>query len=153
MRGLGLLVLRVAIGVVSVMDGLPKLVPIWGNGPAQALLESAGVASAYPATVGTGIAEVVGGGLLIAGAYTPWVAVLLAVTTGITTWVLHLPSGVVNWTSELGVGRGVEFEFLRISTLLCLMMTGPGALSYDTRRTRERARSKSQKAEAKKKKP
>ena len=53
MRGLGLLVLRVAIGVVSVMDGLPKLVPIWGNGPAQALLESAGVASAYPATVGT----------------------------------------------------------------------------------------------------
>ena len=152
MRGLGLLVLRVAIGIVSVTHGLPKLVPVWGTGPAQAaaLLETAGVAAAYPATVGTGIAEVIGGGLLMVGAYTPWVAVVLAVTTAATSWALHLP-GFVNWTFELGVGRGIEFEFLRMSTFLCLMLAGPGALSYDARRVRERARRRSQKVEAKRK--
>ena len=43
MRGLGLLVLRFAIGIVFVVHGLPKLVPVWETGPAQAsaLLEAA----------------------------------------------------------------------------------------------------------------
>ena len=154
MRGLGLLVLRFAIGSVFVAHGLPKLVPVWETGPAQAsaLLEAAGVSSAYPVTVGMGIVEVVAGTLLVVGAYTSWVAVLLTVTTAATGWILSVPHGFLNWTSQSGGGHHVELEFLQVAALVCLMLTGPGALSYDTRRTRERAWRKSQKAEAKSKK-
>jgi len=39
-----------------------------------------------------------------------------------------------------------------VATLVCLMLTGPGVLSYDTRRARMRASKKSRKAEAKRSK-
>ncbi len=154
MRGLGLLVLRFAIGIVFVVHGLPKLVPVWETGPAQAsaLLEAAGVASAYPVTVGTGIVEVVAGSLLILGAYTSWVSVLLTATIALTSWVVNVPNGFLHWTSGSGVGHHAEFEFLQVAALVCLMLTGPGVLSYDTRRARVRASKKSQKAEAKRRK-
>lgn len=154
MRGLGLLVLRFAIGIVFVAHGLPKLVPVWETGPVQAsaLLEVAGVSSAYPVTVGTGIVEVVAGTLLMVGAYTSWVAVLLTVTTAVTSWILNAPNGFLNWTSEAGISHHVEFEFLQVAVLVCLMLTGPGVLSYDRRRARARASRKTQKAEAKRKK-
>ena len=154
MRGLGLLVLRFAVSIVFVAHGLPKLVPIWESGPAQAaaLLAAAGVSSSYPVAVGTGIVEVFAGALLMVGAYTPWVAVLLTVTTIASSWILHLSNGFfLNWSLEPSVGHGVEFEFLQVSTLVCLMLTGPGVLSYDTRRARERESRKAQKAEAKRK--
>jgi uncharacterized membrane protein YphA (DoxX/SURF4 family) len=154
MRGLGLLVLRFAIGIVFVIHGLPRLVPVWETGPVQAsaLLEAAGVSSAYPVSVATGIVEVVAGFLLILGAYTSWVSVLLTATTALTSWVLNVPNGFLNWTSGSGVADHVEFEFLQVATLVCLMLTGPGVLSYDTRRARMRASKKSQKAEAKRSK-
>ncbi len=153
MRGLGLLVLRFAIGIVFVAHGLPKLVPVWETGPAQAsaLLEAAGVSYAYPVTVGTGIVEVVAGSLLILGAYTSWASVLLTATTAVTSLILNMPNGFLNWTSGSGIGHHVEFEFLQVTALVCLMLTGPGVLSYDGRRARERVWRKTQKAEAKRK--
>ena len=143
MRGLGLLVLRFANGSLFVAHGLPKLIPIWGTGPDQAAaqLEAAGVASAYPVTVATGIVEVLAGTLLIAGAYTAWVSVLLAVTTAATLWIVRTPDGLL--------GHPAELEFLQVSGLVCLMLAGPGVLSYDARRTRERELRKAQRAEAK----
>jgi len=142
MRGLGPLILRLAVGVVFFAHGLPKLVPVWGHSPRQAamLLELAGVASAYPLSVGLGIVELLAGLLLIAGAFTVWVTLLLGTTTAVMAWVLHVSNGFyLNWPLEPSVGHGYEFDLLLVSGLACLMLTGPGLLSYDARRAKERA--------------
>ena len=147
MRGLGLLILRLALGIVFIAHGLPKLLPVWGGRPADtaALLEASGVSAAYPVAVGTGLAEVLAGTLLVIGAYTVVAAMLLSVTTATTSWLFHLSHGFfLNWSLEAGVGHGYEFDVLRLSALVCVMLAGPGALAYDARRAREKGPSKRQ---------
>ena len=141
MHGLGLLTLRLTISAVFVAHGLPKLVAVWGGSPAHAgtLLEAAGVAAAYPVAVGTGLVEVLAGGLLAAGAYTLLAAALLTATIAATSWLLHLFNGFfLNWSLESGVEHGYEFDLVRLGVLVCLILAGPGTLAYDTRRTRAR---------------
>ena len=141
MRGLGLLILRLAVGVMFIAHGLPKLVPVWGGRPADtaALLEASGVSAAYPVAVSIGVVEVLAGVLLVAGAYTVVVALLLTATTVATSWMFHLSNGsFLNWSLEAGVEHGYEFDFLRLSALVCVMLSGPGALAYDARSARER---------------
>lgn len=141
MRGLGLLTLRLTIGAVFVAHGLPKLVPVWGRSPADAaaLLEATGVAAAYPVAVGTGLVEVLAGGLLAVGAYTSLAAALLTATTAAMSWVLHVSNGFfLNWSLETEVGHGYEFDLVRLSVLVCLIFTGPGMLAYDMGRTEAR---------------
>ena len=141
MRGLGLLILRLVVGIVFIAHGLPKLLPVWGGGPADtaALLEASGVSAAYPVAVGTGLAEVLAGALLVAGAYTLVVGFLLAATTAATSSVVHLSNGFfLNWSLEAGVGHGYEFDFLRLGALVCMILSGPGALAYDTHRASEK---------------
>ena len=147
MRGLGLLILRLSLGVVFIAHGLPKLLPVWGSRPADmaALLEASGISAAYPVAVGTGLAEVLAGTLLVAGAYTVMAAVLLAVTTAAMSWMFHLSNGFfLNWSLEAGVGHGYEFDVLRLSALVCVMLSGPGALTFDARRAREKESSRKQ---------
>jgi putative oxidoreductase len=141
MRGLGLLILRFAVATVFIAHGLPKVVPVWGGSPAAyaILLETEGLGSAYLVAVATGIVEVLGGVLLMAGGYTVWTSIVLAVTTATVTWALYLPHGFfLNWSLEPGVGHGYEFDLLRVSTLICLMLTGSGSLSFDGYRAREK---------------
>ncbi len=148
MRGLGLLTLRVTVGVVYITHGLQKLFPIWDGSPqlTAAVLETAGVGSAYLVTVGSGLAEVVGGGLLIAGAYTMWTGLLVGSSTVAIGSLLYYPNGFfLNWSLASGVAHGAEFDVLRLSALVCLMLAGPGALSFDARRARERERKRVQK--------
>ena len=139
MRGLGPLILRLALGALFIAHGLPKLVPVWGLRPAdtEALLQAAGVTAAYSVTVGIGLAELLAGALLVVGAYTPLATLLLSATTTASSWVLHLSNGFfLNWLLETGVGHGYEFDFLRLAALVCLMISGPGALAVDTHRSR-----------------
>ena len=139
MQGLGLLVLRLVLGLTFVAHGLPKLVSVWGTSPRETavLLETAGVTPAYPITVGSGLVELLGGFLLIVGGYTFWVSVLLVATTSVTAWTLHLPHGFfINWTMTPGQGHGVEQAFVVVGALVALMLCGPGAISADRRRAR-----------------
>ena len=137
MPGLGLLTLRLTVGLGFVAHGLPKLIPVWGGNPraAAATLESAGVGWSYLVAVGTGLAETLGGLLLLAGAYTPWVSLVLAAPTVAIGAVRYLPHGYfLNWSLDPDSDHGYEFHLLRVATLVCLMLAGPGRLSYDARR-------------------
>ena len=145
MRGLGLVILRLSVGVVFIAHGLPKLVPVWGRSPAEAaaILDMAGVASGPWVAAGTGLTELLAGALVVAGAYTVWASFLLALTTAAGVWLLNVSNGFfLNWSLEPGIGHGYEFGFLQLSALACLALAGPGAWSYDARRTRERERRK-----------
>ena len=137
MLGLGLLTLRLIVGFGFIAHGLPKLVPVWGGSPSgtAVVLASASIGWPYLVTVGTGLAETLGGLLLVAGAYTPWAALVLAAPTAAIGAVLYLPHGYfLNWSLDPETNHGYEFHLLRIATLVCLMMAGPGTIAYDTRR-------------------
>ena len=134
MRGLGLLVLRCIVGVGFVAHGLPKLIPVWGGGPRETavLLEKAGVSWTFLVTIGTGLVETLSGVLLLAGAFVVWASLVLAATTAATALVLYLPHGFfLNWSLDSAVPHGYEFHLLRFGALVCLMLAGPGGLSYD----------------------
>lgn len=153
MHGLGLLVLRMVVSVVFVSHGIRKLLPLWGGSPREvsALYESVGLIPAYPLTVGTGIVEVLGGMLLVAGAYTTWITILLAATTVATGWKLHLPNGFfLSWSLEPGLGHGYEYDLVLVASLTCLLLAGAGAFSIDGRLARNLERKEFGRARARK---
>ena len=139
MQGFGLLSLRLVVGLTFIAHGLPKLFAVWGTGPraTAALFDSVGLTPAYPLAIGTGIVEVLAGALLVAGAYTVWVTLLLIATTATIAWKSHAPHGFfLNWSLEPGVGHGYEFALVLVSALVCLMLMGPSLFSIDRRRVR-----------------
>lgn len=136
----GPLILRLALGAVFVAHGLPKLLPIWGQDPAQAtaLFAALGLHPAPALARLVGGAEVLGGVALIAGAFSFWVSLVLIVDMAVAIWRAHYASGFfINWALTPGVGHGYEFHLILIAALASLMLTGPGAFSVDHRRHRE----------------
>lgn len=137
MQGWGLTALRLAVGLVFVGHGLPKLLPIWGGSPAETAIvfESVGLRPGFPLALLAGVVEVVGGAAIVAGLFTRWVAVPLLADMTVAVWKVHFPHGFfLNWTLAPGVGHGYEYHLVLIAALVCLMLAGPGALSIDARR-------------------
>lgn len=133
-------VLRLALGVVFVAHGAQKLFGLGGGGGptgTAAFFAQLGLTPAYPLALLVGIIELAGGALLIAGAFTLIVSIVLAVTMIVAVWKVHLANGFfLNWTIAPGVGHGFEFNLVLLAGLVSLMFTGPGALSIDGRRVR-----------------
>jgi putative oxidoreductase len=120
LKPLGLLVLRVALGAAFVFHGYPKLL-----NPAHALraFPSYGFPS-YFAYV-SGLLEVFGGGLLIAGLFTRGAALLLAIEVGLVLGRTVLPSvGIYNFARY-------EMPLLLGAMSLALVTTGAGLISFD----------------------
>jgi len=131
MRPYGPAALRLCVGAVFLAHGLQKLFGLWGGqglGGTTAMLGAWGLNPAYPLAVAVGIAELGGGALLIIGGLTRWVALALLVEVGVAVWKVNYLNGFF-LTSANGVG--VEYRLLLIGALLCLSLTGPGALSID----------------------
>ena len=139
MRDWGPLVLRVALGAIFVAHGLPKLLPIWGGGPTAtaAYFSFLGLPVPHLLAVFVGVVEVGGGALLVLGFHTFWVALTLVVHQAVAVWKVHLAHGFfLNWSLTPGLGHGYEFSLLIVAGLVCLMLSGAGALSIDARRRR-----------------
>ena len=130
-------VLRVAIGAVFVGSGLQKLLGISGGtgvGGTAALFQALQLRPAYPLAVFITGLELVGGALLIVGALTSWIAVLLIAEMVVAIVKVHLAHGFfINWTQRPGVGHGYEFNLVLVAALICLILEGPGALALETR--------------------
>jgi putative oxidoreductase len=136
----GPLILRLAIGAVFVGSGLQKLLGIWGGtgiSGTTALFRAVHIVPAYPLALFVTWLELVGGSLLILGAFTVWVATPLAVEMVVAIWKVHFAHGFfLNWTLRPGVGHGYEFNLVLIAGLVCLIFAGPGALSVEDWRAR-----------------
>ena len=112
-----------------------------GGSPADTavLFNAVGLEPAYPLAIVTGIVEVFGGVFLIAGGYTVWITIVLTVTTLAIGWKLHLPNGFfLNWSLNPAAGEGYEYDLVLVGTFLCLLLSGPGAFSIDSRRAKVR---------------
>lgn len=130
---LGLLVLRVAVGALALAHGLQKLFGLWG-GPGLDGFEMYLVDSGYQqakllATAGA-IGEVVAGGFLILGLFTPLAAAgLLAVL--INAWcVRQAAEPGLQWFAP----DGPELELLLVAMLVAIILAGPGRISVEGRR-------------------
>lgn len=117
---LGLLILRVAVGVIFLTHGYPKLTR------SAAGMQSMFVQHGLPAQLVyvAGVLETFGGVLLIAGLFARPAALLLAIEMGVAIVKVHS-------------GRGImalhEYEFPLVLGTACLALAtvGPGVLSGD----------------------
>lgn len=140
MQAYGPTVLRLAVGAVFVAHGAQKLFGVWGGGGpggTAAFFGQIGLAPAYPLALLVGVVEVMGGLMLIIGAFTLFAALALTITMGVAVWKVHLRHGFfLNWGLTPDQGHGYEFNLTLIAALVALMLTGAGAFSIDHGRAR-----------------
>ena len=116
--------LRISTALIFMLHGTQKLfgfpAPMQGGGPP--LLSLFGIG---------GVLEVVGGFLILIGAFTRPVAFLLAGEMAVAYWMFHAPR------SLYPLLNGGDAPILYCFVFLLFVFTGPGALSVDdARRTR-----------------
>lgn len=137
MQPFGSTVLRLSLAAVFLVHGIEKLFGLWGGGLTATadFITSIGLGPAYPLAIASAAAELAAGILLVAGAYTLWVALLL--TVGRIAVFYNFLATSTSLTRATSVGRNeFELSILLIGALIALMLTGPGALSIDERRAR-----------------
>jgi putative oxidoreductase len=125
--GIGLLILRLVVGLSLAAHGAQKLFGWFGGyglaGTGQ-FLEQLGFRSGRVAAGLAGIAEVGGGLFLAAGFLTPAAAAAVAVML-VAAVSVHIKNGF------FAQGGGYEYTLVLSGAALALAFTGPGALSLD----------------------
>lgn len=122
----GLLVLRVAVGLVFAVHGAQKLL-LFGIGGTAGFLGSLGIPLPEVAAIAVILVELVGGLALLIGLGTRYVAALLAVNMAVALFTVHLPNGF------FVDGGGVEFVLVLLVAALFFALHGGGALAVDRR--------------------
>jgi putative oxidoreductase len=120
LQPLGLAVLRVALAVIFIYHGYPKLVR------ADAMMRQFFIQHGFPGYfVGlSGILECVGGGLLLLGLFTRPAALLLAAEMLIAIWKVKIVHGVF-------AVNEYQFELALAAACVALATVGAGSLSMD----------------------
>lgn len=124
----GLLLLRIALGVVFVMHGWQKLAVYGISGVAGGFGQMGFPLPTVNAVLITTV-ELVGGVMLLAGAGTRIVAALLAFAMLVATVVAHGTGGFF-------LPTGYEFALTLMLVSLALTQTGAGRYSVDARLSR-----------------
>ncbi|WP_124727664.1 DoxX family protein [Staphylospora marina] len=120
---LGLLLIRLVIGLTFVGHGLQKLFGWFGGGGLKgtgAWLESLGIRPGTGMALLAGLAETVGGLLFAAGSFL-WVsAVLLSAVMLVAIKTVHAKNGY--WITS----GGMEYNVVLIAAVAGIAMVGPG---------------------------
>jgi putative oxidoreductase len=129
MIGVGLLVLRLVLGVIFIGHGAQKLFGSFG-GPRISgftkMLEQMGVKPAKPMAILAALAEFVGGILVMLGFLTPLAALALIGVMIVAVLTVHLKNGFFN------TNGGYEFNLALAGMALTLLIVGAGAYSLDS---------------------
>ena len=124
--GMGLLILRIAVGFVFAMHGFGKLLgpPFVGQGmdATAGFFGQLGIPLPTVAAWGVALAESLGGIAIMLGALVPLVALVLSVDMAVAILLLMARLG----KSPIG---GVELELVLLAGSLCLFFAGPGLMS------------------------
>jgi putative oxidoreductase len=125
---LGLLILRLVIGLTIAAHGAQKLFGWWGGPGMTGWTQSVGKLRIRPAKPWAWVAALseFGGGLLLAlGFLSPLGSLAIAGAMLVAIATVHLPRGF--WVSK----GGYEFNLALIAAVAALALTGPGAYSLD----------------------
>jgi putative oxidoreductase len=125
---LGLLVLRLVVGLTMAAHGAQKAFGVWkGPGPAgwTAVMVRMGFRPAGLWAIVSAAAELLGGLLFAAGIFTPFAAMALAGQSAVIILKAHWSRGF--W----GRDGGFEFPLSLVAGVVAIVGTGAGALSLD----------------------
>jgi putative oxidoreductase len=128
MEDIALLVLRLVLGGVFVAHGAQKLFGSFGGPGIEGTAgfhEQLGIKPAKPMAILAGLAEFVGGILVIAGFLTPLAALALSVVMIVAIVKVHLENGF------FAASGGYEFNLVLIAVAAALLLAGSGAYSID----------------------
>jgi len=118
-QSLGLLALRLVVGLAFILHGLPKIQnPMhWMGDKVSPILQLAAA-----------VVEFGGGIALLVGFLTPFVAALIAIDMIFALALVHLPKGdkFVN-----PAGGNFELPLVYLVLMIALIATGPGRFSLD----------------------
>lgn len=118
---IGLLILRVVIGIIFIYHGFPKLL--------NSSKMSAGMRMSATAIFILGLAEVIGGVGSILGLYTQIAAIVLSI---VMAGAIYMK--IVKWKvpfSKTGI-MGWEFDLMILAGALALLFLGAGNISVDS---------------------
>lgn len=125
---LGLLVVRLVVGLLFVGHGAQKLFGWFGGyGPkgTGGWLESIGVKPGVAMAVVAGLMELVGGILFAAGLLTPLAAALIVLTMLVAIVKVHGQNGL--WATA----NGYEYNLVLLAIAIGVALTGAGDFSLD----------------------
>ncbi|ANS73312.1 oxidoreductase [Paenibacillus yonginensis] len=129
MLSLGLLIIRLVIGLIFAAHGAQKLFGWFGGHGIKGTggwMESVGIKPGVPAAAAAGLVELIGGLAFAAGLFTAVVAILLALTMVMAIVKVHGPNGF--WSTA----NGYEFHLILIAVFIGLAFTGAGSYSLDS---------------------
>jgi putative oxidoreductase len=125
---IGLLLLRLALGLTLAAHGTQKLLGWFGGGglePTGQFFAMLGFTPGRRHALMAGLAETVGGLLLALGLLTPLGAAAAIAVMFVAVFSVHIKKGFFLQNS------GYEYNFLIVVAALALAFTGPGSLSFD----------------------
>jgi putative oxidoreductase len=118
----GLLALRVALGIIFIAHGYPKLAHLRGEAQMQGFFVEHGLPVYFVYIAG--VIETFGGGLLILGLFTRAAALLLAIEMAVAIWKVHSMHGY------LAVNE-YQFPLTLAASCFALATIGAGLISLD----------------------
>ena len=119
LQPLALLILRIALGIVFLFHGYPKLAHSGGG------LQTAFVEHGLPAyfVYVSGILETFGGGLILLGLFTRWAGLLLSMEMCVALWKFH--------SRSYFAVHEYEFPMTLAAACFVLATVGAGLISLD----------------------
>ena len=117
-----LVILRIALAIVFLSHGYPKLAHLRGNAQMQGFFVEHGLPGFFLYVAG--VFEVFGGALILLGLFTRPAALLLALEMCVAIVKVHLDHGYL-------AVHDYEFPMMMAVACLALSTIGPGSLSVD----------------------
>jgi putative oxidoreductase len=121
-RPLGLLVLRIALGIIFLSHGYPKLAHLRGGSQMQGFFVEHGLPGYFVYLAG--VIETFGGGLLLLGLFTRAAALLLGIEMCVAIWKVHSGHGYL-------AVHDYEFPLALAAACFALATVGAGLISLD----------------------
>lgn len=128
MINIGLLIIRLVIGLLFVGHGAQKLFGWFGGHGLKGTggwFESIGMKPGVTIALFAGLAELIGGILFALGLLTPLAGIMIAVTMVMAIIKVHAPNGL--WATA----NGYEYNLTLLSVAIGIALIGPGKYALD----------------------
>jgi putative oxidoreductase len=122
LQPVGLLVLRIALGIIFVSHGYPKLAHLRGGAQMQGFFVEHGLPGYFLYIAG--VIETFGGGLLLLGLFTRAAGLLLALEMCVAIWKVHSAHGYL-------AVNDYQFPLSLAAACFALATVGAGMISVD----------------------
>jgi putative oxidoreductase len=122
LQPVGLLTLRIALGIIFLYHGYPKLAHLRGGAQMQGFFTEHGLPGYFVYVAG--VIETFGGGLLLLGLFARGAALLLAIEMSVAIWKVHSAHGYL-------AVHDYEFPMSLATACFALVTVGAGLISVD----------------------